>query len=335
MFEKLKNKIKDWASKSEEKAGKGEETVENEKESKEEGKEGEGKDSKSGWQKLKSKFKFQIDEDYFENIFEDLELILLENNVALEAIDKIRKELKEQLIGKEIKKKEVEKEVKNALKKSIRDLLKDPFDLIKKIEQKEEPYIIAFFGVNGSGKTTTIAKLAKKLKDKKLEPVMAACDTFRAASIEQLEKHAQKIGVKIISGEYGSDPASIAYDAIKHARSKNKKVVLIDTAGRMHNNKGLMEEMKKIMRVNKPDLNIFVAEAITGNDAIEQARSFDESVGIDCSILTKSDIDDKGGTAIYISYVTGKPILYLGTGQEYKDLKKFNPSKLLEELDLS
>jgi len=163
---------------------------------------------------------------------------------------------------------------------------------------------------------------------------MAAADTFRAASIEQIKEHSDKLGIKLISHDYGSDPASVGFDAIKYAKKNKIDVVLIDTAGRMHSEKNLLKELEKINRVNTPDLKIFVGEATTGNDSIEQVRSFNYAIGIDGIILTKADTDEKGGTALSVGYVTKKPILYLGTGQEYKDLTPFNKTKFIEELGL-
>ena len=197
-----------------------------------------------------------------------------------------------------------------------------------------EPLIISFIGVNGSGKTTTIAKVARLFQNYKLKPVIAAADTFRAAAIQQIEAHALKLGVKLIKHDYGSDPAAVAFDAVKFAKQKAMDVVLIDTAGRLHSNINLMDEMKKIMRVAKPDLKLFIGEAITGNDCVEQAKEFNEAVGIDGVILCKADVDDKGGAAISVSHVTGKPILYLGIGQGYDDLKEFDKSIVLDSLEL-
>ncbi len=327
MFKKLKNKLKDWANNSEKKA----EGLEKDTNKEVGGKETKEETKKS---KISDKFKFKISEDYFEEIFNDLEIILLENNVALEAIDKIREELREELVGKEIKKKQVEEKIKESLKKAVEEIFPDSFDLIKKIKESEKPFKIVFFGINGSGKTTSIAKVANILKKEGLSIILSASDTFRAASIEQLEKHASNLGINIIKGQYGSDPSSVAFDAVKHAESKKKDVVLIDTAGRMHTESTLMEEMEKITRVVNPDLKIFVAEATTGNDAIEQAKTFNENIGIDGTILTKSDIDEKGGASISVSYVSKKPIIYLGVGQEYKDLEKFNKKKIIKQLGL-
>ncbi|GAH34806.1 unnamed protein product, partial [marine sediment metagenome] len=277
----------------------------------------------------------KINEKQFEELFWNLEVALLENNVATEVIEKIKEDLKQELVEKPIRRSKIEKTIEESLKKSIGDLFEaKSFDILEKIKQKK-PFIICFVGINGSGKTTTIAKIAHLLKGKGLSCVLAASDTFRAASIEQLQKHADNLGIKLIKHDYGSDPAAVAFDAIKHAESKNIDVVLIDTAGRMHANVNLMDEMKKIIRVAKPDLKIFVGESITGNDCVEQAKKFDEAVGIDAIILSKADVDEKGGAAVSVSYVTKKPIIYIGVGQEYKDLKEFDSELVIKNLGLS
>ncbi len=278
----------------------------------------------------------KINSEQFEKLFWELELALMENNVAVEVIDKIKNDLKKQLVDKPIKRTKVEETISLTLKNSIEDLFQNSsIDLINEIKNKmEKPYVIAFFGINGSGKTTSIAKLANMMKDKKISCVLAASDTFRAASIEQLQIHADKIGINLIKHTYGSDPAAVAFDAIKHAKAKNIDVVLIDTAGRMHSNQNLIDEMKKIIRVAKPDLKIFVGESITGNDCVEQAKTFNEAVGIDGIILAKADIDEKGGAAVSVSYVTKKPILFLGTGQEYQDLEVFDKEKIMKNIGL-
>jgi fused signal recognition particle receptor len=278
----------------------------------------------------------KISYNQFEDIFYDLELILLQNNVAVEVIDKIKSDLKNQIVEKPIRRNKIEETIKRSLKSSITDLFDvEDIDVVRMIKRKiEKPFVIAFLGVNGSGKTTTISKIADLLKRNNISCVLAASDTFRAASIEQLQKHADNLGLKLIKHDYGSDPAAVAFDAIAHAKAKNIDAVLIDTAGRMHSNANLMEEMKKIVNVAKPDLKIFVGEAITGNDCTEQAKIFNEAVGIDGIILAKADIDEKGGAAISVSYVTKKPIIYLGVGQNYADLKPFNPSVVVEGLGL-
>jgi len=229
----------------------------------------------------------------------------------------------------------LEKEIKDSLKRIIEEILVEPFDLVDEIKnKKEKPYVILFCGINGTGKTTTIAKIADLLNKKKISCVLAAGDTFRAASIEQLKKHGEKLKVKVINHEYGSDPASVGFDAIKYAEKNKIDCVLIDTAGRMHTAKNLMVQIEKVAKVCKPDCKIFVGESTTGNDIIEQIKTFDESVKIDGIILSKADIDEKGGTALSVGMTTGKPILYLGTGQEYKDLEKFDKTKFVEKLGL-
>jgi len=278
-----------------------------------------------------------LTQEQFDEVFMELEMILLENNVALEVVDKIRQTLQEDLVGIELKKdKKIDEEVINSLKQSILDVLHEPEDLIKAIKQKNpnEPYVIVFFGINGSGKTTSLAKLANYLEKNKLSCVLAAADTFRAASIEQLKIHADKLKIPVIASQYGADPASVAFDAISHAKKHNKQVVLIDTAGRMYTKADLMREMEKIIRVSKPDLKLFVGESITGNDATEQARTFHETIDIDGIILTKADVDDKAGTILSVSHITQKPIYFLGVGQGMDDLQEFKKADVLKHLGL-
>ncbi len=275
-----------------------------------------------------------LSEKQFDDLFYDLEVVLMENNVALDVIEKIKQDLKQELVEKPILRRKVKDTIIETLKKSLDELFDvDKINLVEKAKEKK-PFIICFVGINGSGKTTTIAKICKLLQKNKLKCVFAAADTFRAASIEQLQLHADKLGVRMIKHDYGSDSAAVAYDAIKYAQAKKQDVVLIDTAGRLHSNVNLMDEVKKLVRVAKPDLTLFIGESITGNDCIEQAQRFNEIVGIDGIILTKSDVDEKGGAAISISYVTKKPILYLGTGQEYDDLKEFNPELIISGIGL-
>lgn len=273
------------------------------------------------------------DEDFWE-LFSELEITLLENNVALEVVDKIRESLRRELVGVELRRNEAGAKVIDALKKAILGVLIPSPDIIKQIKDKEGVYTILFFGINGSGKTTSIAKVAHKLKQNGISCVLAAADTFRAASIEQLQTHGERLGVPVIAQTYGSDPAAVAFDAIQYAKKHNIKVVLIDTAGRMYTKLNLLKEMSKIIHVANPDLKIFVGESITGNDATEQAKTFNESAGIDGIILSKADVDEKAGTILSVGYVTQKPIYYLGMGQEYKDLKEFHPKDVLKHLGL-
>ncbi len=276
----------------------------------------------------------RISKEKFNELFWELEIILLENNVAVEVIEKIRGDLEKVLVDKPLPRNRITQTISETLKKSLGELFDTgKIDLITEAGKKK-PYVILFVGINGSGKTTTIAKIAHLLMKKNMKVVMAAADTFRAASIEQLQQHADKLGIKMIKHNYGSDPAAVAFDAIKYAESKGMDVVLVDTAGRLHSNVNLMDEMKKIVRVSKPDIKLFVGESITGNDCVEQAREFNDTIGIDGIILSKADVDEKGGAAISVSYITKKPIVYLGVGQEYDDLKEFNRNQIIEGLGL-
>ncbi|MBS3071699.1 signal recognition particle-docking protein FtsY [Candidatus Pacearchaeota archaeon] len=283
-------------------------------------------------QKLTSR---ELKKEEFEEIFYELEITLLENNVALEVVDRIRDSLEKDLVGISVKKSEVDKTIINALKSSILKVLIEPPDLLKQIKSSLEPYIILFFGINGSGKTTSIAKLAHYLKKNGISSVLCAADTFRAASIEQLETHASKLNIPIIKHSYGSDPAAVAFDAIKYAKKNKIKAVLIDTAGRMYTASNLLREMEKVVKVSKPNLKIFVGESITGNDAVDQAKTFNEEIGIDGIILSKADVDEKAGTILSVSSVTNKPIYFLGVGQELNDLVEFKKEYILKNLGLN
>jgi len=339
MFKFLREKIGNWAKKiSKEK----EETRERKEEKKKKLKKIIVRPEKDTgfFKKISDKIdRIKISEKEFEIYNEELRMLLLENNVAFEVADKVIEELKEGIIGKKLLKKEIESEIKDALKKIIENILVEPFDIMEKIKEKitdqsKEPYVILFMGINGTGKTTTIAKITDFLRKKGFSCVLAAADTFRAAGIEQLKKHGERIKVKVISQPYGTDPAAVGFDAISYAKKNFINCVLIDTAGRMHTSKNLLKEIEKISKVCKPDLKLFVGESITGNDSIEQAKSFDWAIGIDGIVLTKADVDERGGTALSVGYITKKPILFLGTGQEYSNIEVFNKKKFLKELGL-
>jgi len=294
-------------------------------------------ETKGFLQKLKEKVVTKkISAEKFDKLFWELELVLLENNVAVIVIEKIKDDLKKDLVDKPIKRGEVPATIQKSLKESIEKLFAvDPIDLLKAIkEKKDKPYIIAFFGVNGCGKTTTVARLAHLLKKHKLTSVLVAADTFRAGAKEQLKEWSEKLKVKMIAHDYGADPAAVCFDGIAYGKKQNIDVVLIDTAGRQHSNVNLVKQMEKIVRVAKPDLKIFVGESITGNDVVEQATQFNDSIHIDGIILTKADVDEKGGATISVSYVTGKPILYMGVGQNLEDLEPFDAAVIIEKLGL-
>ena len=273
-----------------------------------------------------------------EDVIWELQVGLLESDVAVPVSDKIIDRTKELLTGRKLGLTEDPKKlVEEILRQAIREILStekkvDVLELIKAKRAKGEPAVFVFLGINGHGKTTTVAKLAKYIVDHGYKPILAAADTFRAAGIEQLEIHADRLGLEIVKQRRGADAAAVAFDAIAHAKARGFDVVLIDTAGRMQTDINLMDEMKKIVRVSKPDLKIFIGDALTGNDAVEQASTFDKAVGIDGSILCKMDADARGGAALSITQVTGKPILFLGTGQDYKDLVEFDPDFLLKAL---
>jgi len=299
-------------------------------------KEEESKEEKKGFfSNILSKFTTsKIEKQQVEQIFEELEIILLEHNVALEVVDKIKENLIKSLVGQESKSKDIKNKVIQSIKTAIESVLTDSPNLIEKIKNHQGTFIILFFGINGVGKTTGIAKIAHLLKKNNISVALAAADTFRAAAIEQLEIHANKLKVPIIKGEYNTDPTSIAFDAKVYAEKHKIKCLLIDTAGRMYTKENLIKQMEKLIRVIKPNKKIFVGESTTGNDMLEQIKTFDEALDIDGIILSKADIDEKGGTALSVSYITKKPIYFLGTGQTYDDLKEFKKKDILESLGL-
>ncbi|HDR53380.1 MAG TPA: signal recognition particle-docking protein FtsY [archaeon] len=254
-----------------------------------------------------------------QKLLEDLETGLLECGVAFEVVDIL-------LAGvREVK----PREAKARLRKDLLALLK-PAEIPARLPAR--PYVILIAGINGTGKTTTVAKLARYFLDRKKSVVVAAADTFRAAAIEQLREHCNRLGVRMIEHQYGSDPAAVAFDAVRHAEAKKVDVVLIDTSGRLHVDAGLMRELEKVKRVVKPHLSLLTIDATTGNDAVEQARAFDPL--IDGVVLTKFDVDERGGALISVSAVTGKPVYFLAAGQAYGDLEPLEPRKIIDAMGL-
>ena len=278
-----------------------------------------------------------IQEKHVDDILFELEMELLQGDVAMEVATEVVDGVKNNLVGKKIKRSnDITELTYNALKDTVAEIIDIPGkSMTEMIEEKKaqgEPLVVMFVGINGTGKTTTIGKLANYYLKKGYTPVIAASDTFRAGAIEQVTYHADNVGVKIIKHQKGSDPAAVAYDAVEHAKAQGKELVLIDTAGRMQTNTNLMDEMKKIKRVSKPDLVIFVGDALTGNDATEQAKKFNEAIDIDGVILTKADADSKGGASLSIGYVIQKPIMFLGVGQGYDDIKEYDAEWMLNQL---
>ena len=274
--------------------------------------------------------KSELSEKDLEPILWDLQLQLISNDVAVDVAAKVCEELKGRLEGVAIPRfGDKTAPVLEVLKESIESVMDTDghLDFLRLVAEKKAqgaPYVILFVGINGTGKTTTIAKVTKLLQDNCHSVVLASGDTYRAGAIEQLEEHARRLGVRVIKHRYGSDAAAVSFDAVQHARAQGIDAVLIDTAGRMHTNRNLMDELEKIKRVVQPDLTVMVLDALIGNDAIDQAETFNRHIGFDAAILTKVDADAKGGSSLSISYITGKPIIYVGVGQEYRDLERFD-----------
>jgi len=274
----------------------------------------------------------KITEKDLSQVLEDLEFSLLEADVALEVTEKIKEDLTKALVGKEVKRAQIKKIVEQTIRKSLLEILDVPKLDLEKVIKQNKPCLILFLGFNGSGKTTTLAKLGHRFQKEKHSCVFAAGDSFRAAAVEQLQEHAKKLGVKVIKHKYGADSAAVIYDAMEHAKAKGIDVVLADSAGRMHTNQNLMDELKKIVKVNRPHVKILVIDSLTGNDTVEQARKFDEAVGVDGIVLTKIDVNTKGGAVLSVCKILGKPVIGLGTGQEYKDLKDFDREEFVRNL---
>ena len=273
-----------------------------------------------------------------DQVLDEFQLTLVENDVAVSAAEFVCNELKEKLKDVQFARfTDPRTRVKVILQEVLLSVLQraghlDIFELVDKKKSTGEPAIIVFIGINGTGKTTSIAKLAHILQKKGRSVILAAGDTYRSGAMEQLEEHARRVGVRIIKHQYGGDPAAVAFDAVSYAKAHGIHAVLIDTAGRMGTNKNLLQEMKKIVRVTNPDLTILVVDALTGNDAVEQGKVFSEAVKIDGIILAKLDADIKGGSAISLSYIMGKPVAMVGTGQSYDDLEQFQPEAIVKNL---
>jgi len=280
----------------------------------------------------KKVFEKRISEKDLEGVLGDLEISLLEADVAFEVSEKIKDDLKKNLVGKEVKRGKVKEIVVKTFKDSLLEILDLPnFELTEMIK-KNKPSLLIFLGFNGSGKTTSLAKVGNYLKNKGFSCVFAAGDSFRAASIEQIEEHGKRLGINVIKHKYGADSAAVIFDAKKHAESRRIDVVLADTAGRTHVNKNLMDELKKVVRVNKPDLKILIIDSLVGNDAVPQAKMFDEGIGVDAVMFTKIDVNDKGGCILSVAHTLKKPIMFLGVGQEYSDIKTFKPEEFIENI---
>lgn len=274
-----------------------------------------------------------LTEEEIDEVLWDLQVALLESDVALETAEKICAKIKGDLGGGVVSRGKVEETIKKSFREAVGEVLKqEPVDLVAEIKKAKKPYKIVFLGFNGSGKTTTIARLAHLLKQQGINSVLAAGDTWRAAAIQQLEKHGDALGVRVVKHDYGSDAAAVIFDAVKYAEANDLDVVLADTAGRAHTNKNLMDELHKIIRVIKPDKKILIIDSLTGNDAVEQARAFATTVGVDGIILTKMDVNEKGGAALSVAHTIGKPIYYIGTGQGYGDLEPYEPQRVLKAL---
>jgi len=275
-----------------------------------------------------------IDEDDLQSHLDDLELALLSSDVEMSVAGEILDGVEQNLVGETRRRlSSTGNLVRDALREALYDVISvGQFDFEERVREADKPVVIIFTGVNGVGKTTTIAKLSERLENQGLSTVLANGDTYRAGANEQLQKHADNLGRTLISHEQGSDPAAVIYDAVEYAEANDTDVVLGDTAGRLHTSDDLMAQLEKIDRVIDPDMTIFVDEAVAGQDAVNRAREFDDAAAIDGAVLTKADADPQGGAAISIAHVTGKPILFLGTGQDYDDLERFDPETVVDRL---
>ncbi len=268
----------------------------------------------------------------------DLQLQLIGNDVSVEVAEKVCSDLKERLLGEDAPRfGDKSRLIHESLKASLESVMGgsgeiDLPGLVAEAKARGEPFVVMFIGINGTGKTTTIAKVARLLMDRGFTVVLASADTYRAGAIEQLEEHGRRLGVRVIKHRYGSDAAAVGFDAVEHARARGVDAVLIDTAGRMQTNRNLMDELQKMKRVVQPDLTVMILDSLIGNDATEQAMTFNERVGFDAAVLTKVDADAKGGSSLSVSYLTGKPVIYVGVGQGYEDLQPFDAEWFAERL---
>jgi len=280
----------------------------------------------------------ELSDKNLEDAVWQLQMVLIQNDVAVEVAEQICELTKQKLLGTRAGRLEnLGKLFRQAILDSVREILTpthplDPLEFATKKKEKGEITTILFVGVNGTGKTTTLAKVAHLFKKNGFSVVIAAGDTFRAGSIEQLERHAERLGIRVIKQDYGADAAAIAYDAIAHAKARHIDIVLIDSAGRMQSNKNLLDEMKKIARIANPDIKLFVGDALAGNDALSQAKEFHNAIGIDGAVLTKVDADPSGGAALSITHVTGRPVVFVGVGQGYDDIEQFDPEWFAQRL---
>ena len=274
-----------------------------------------------------------ISENEIADALSELEIMLLESDVALPVTDAIIARIKKDLVGKHRRiGQSVDSLVVHTLRSALLEVLGKGFDLTSYIRDHGRPVKILFTGVNGTGKTTTVAKIGDFLKKQGFSVLIGAGDTYRAGAIEQIEVHAARIGIKIIQHQQGADPSAVLFDAVQYAVSHKIDVILADTAGRFHTKANLMSQLEKIRRVMKPDLIVYVDEAVAGNDAVVRAAEFDRTVGADAVVLTKADMDSRGGAAISIAHTIGKPLMFLGTGQGYDDIVPFSPEAVVEEL---
>jgi fused signal recognition particle receptor len=275
-----------------------------------------------------------IEEEDLEDPLWDLEMALVESDVEMNVAEDILDRVREELVGETRKQVDTTAAlVREALREALVEVISvGQFDFDERLRSTDPPVTIVFTGVNGVGKTTTIAKLARYLEERGLSVVVANGDTYRAGANEQIREHAAALDLKLITHDQGGDPAAVIYDAVEYAEANGVDVVLGDTAGRLHTSNDLMEQLGKIDRVVDPDMTLFVDEAVAGQDAVRRAEEFDDAAAFDGAVLTKADADSQGGAAISIAQVTGKPILFLGTGQGYDDLRKFDPDKLVADL---